>query len=328
MDRETVCEMSTQIDRCFGHIPYAICGLSALVHHGFTQRKPTKIHVVCPSHARHVVRSWALAQAVPQVHDRTGNPNVFALRSRSGDWYAVKVRYAADFGEMGIHTHDMVSHLGPGSSSSPSLSSSSSSSFCKAPARVLDLPTLADEVAVAYVDQLRTATAGLEKQKGFEEDMRWILARIAERHAPADQDFAKFVPHIVHNSFWLPFTASFPYAIQLFQRAGLEVDKDDNPIHPHTEEDPSITIDTSEEILRRSPDSSLGIFLPDLDALYSATKFQPAMIPYIQTTPFPPTLPGRTIRRVEAMGDDYSPRAAYVNSSGKGPEDTPIRFRV
>ncbi|KAH7156441.1 hypothetical protein EDB81DRAFT_787068 [Dactylonectria macrodidyma] len=195
MDRAAVREAITRIAELFGHIPYVVCGLSAMLYYGFEGRPTSHIDLLCSEHSREALRGWAIAQGMYPLPNR---PDHFGLVTSNGIIRQIHVDYVED----GFEDVDAIRSS-------------------KTRAVVLSLAGLADQIAQGYVKELE-CSAGRD-QKQFATDMIWVLERIAassrrEHHLTPDR-----APHIWQDTFWIPFTLSFPESVPLFGAAGIGV---------------------------------------------------------------------------------------------------------
>lgn len=183
-------EMIALVGKAFPHIPYAVAGKAAMVHYGFNQRLPKKVTVVCPSVSHNAMRCWAIAQGMHRVKD---DPDAFGVRTSDRKIRMVKIKFM----DTGFEDLEVVR----GGESQT---------------RVVGLPSIADQIARGYVDEL--ATASISKQKTYAEDMRWVLKKMIRRGQRLSYQTANM---IMHRDFWLPFTLSFPDTVALFANLGL-----------------------------------------------------------------------------------------------------------
>ncbi|KAI9899097.1 hypothetical protein N3K66_005558 [Trichothecium roseum] len=199
MNAAEVDEVISYIGRTFHHVPYAICGLSAMVHHGFRERRPTNVSVVCPEYASAPIDAWASSSGMTRL---TGVPGShYGVILTDGSVRRVRFKFmrrgfeALEYGQ-----------AGPGAGH----------------ARVLSLPALAERIASSYVRELVTASPA--KQEVFALDMAWCLRGIVARGGAAPHVFAeRNVGSVVSKGFWFPFLLSFPGIEGLFAEAGLRV---------------------------------------------------------------------------------------------------------
>ncbi|KFH43349.1 hypothetical protein ACRE_058990 [Hapsidospora chrysogenum ATCC 11550] len=204
MDFEIVEEIIAVIGRAFPHIPYAVTGLAAMVHHGYTQRYPRAVTILCPSTSRDVVRCWAVAQGMYRVHD---DPDTFGVLTSERKMRAVRIQFVstAAFDEVEI------------------------TRTRSGGAKVVALETLAAQIARGYVADLASNSAPghpMKRQNGYAQDMRFVLKKMVRG---GERLSYRTACNIVTREFWLPFTLSFPDTVPLFEYLGLSalVDEDE-----------------------------------------------------------------------------------------------------
>lgn len=192
LEARQVKEVITIIGKCFPHIPCAVTGLAAMVHHGFTKRLPKEVSLAFPSRYCDVVRSWALSQGLLEIR---GKPNRYGVTLADGQLRCVRARfYETGFESLGtVRTGDR-----------------------DARANVLNLSTIAVHVARGYVSELGTATQA--QQSMFAGDMRWVLRKMERGGLILGTSYAR---DISQDQFWVPFTLSFPDTLPLFANVGL-----------------------------------------------------------------------------------------------------------
>lgn len=190
MSPELVNEVIAIVGHSFGHIPYAICGLAAMVQHGFSERLPTKVSIIFPEHTRAVVNCWALAQGMPRVQ---GTNRSFCVPTADGKLRCVRFKFLQEGFDNLVTTRKVLSH-----------------------ARVLALPSLADQIAANYVRQL--ATISVQMQVVSAQDMRWVLRQMDHQ---GEYFNYRSGANIVRREFWLPFTLSFPDLVDLFAKTDI-----------------------------------------------------------------------------------------------------------
>ncbi|KAF7553792.1 hypothetical protein G7Z17_g3393 [Cylindrodendrum hubeiense] len=202
MDRAAIREAITRIAELFGHIPYVVCGLSAMLYYGFEGRPTSHINLLCPAHSREAIRGWAIAQGMYPMPNR---PDHFSLVTSNGIIRQVHVDYVDE----GFEDVDAIRSS-------------------KTRALVLSLPGLADQIAQGYVTELE-CSAGRD-QKVFATDMFWVLQKIAALGRKEHHLTPRRAPHIWLDTFWIPFTLSFPDSVPLFGAAGTGVQEMGEPL--------------------------------------------------------------------------------------------------
>lgn len=178
--------------KTFPHFPCVVTGLAAMVYHGFNNRLPREVSLSFPARYHEVIRSWALSQGLLEIQDK---PNSFGVVLSEGEIRCIRARFLE-------HGFEAFRTVRAGDRAKP--------------AKVLNLPTIAVQIAKGYVAELNTAD--LRRQEVFAGDMRWTL-RAMQRLGQVLRPF--YACRIVEHSFWEPFTLSFPDTLQLFAKVGL-----------------------------------------------------------------------------------------------------------
>ncbi|KAF4963810.1 hypothetical protein FSARC_8170 [Fusarium sarcochroum] len=193
MNREAVCEVVDMIALRFSHIPYAVSGLAAMVYYGYNAH-PFKVSIVCPAHTRENQKGWAKAQGMMPIPRR---PDIWGLATTDGLVRQIRVRFPYDFED--IHM------LKVGDSA----------------VTILSLAGLADELARTYVNELKFSSH--ERQEGLAEELVWVLKKIIRTRLPEHMLTPERTPHLVKETFWLPFSLSYPGTVPLFEKAGWKI---------------------------------------------------------------------------------------------------------
>ncbi|KAI2626120.1 hypothetical protein GGS26DRAFT_191853 [Hypomontagnella submonticulosa] len=196
------------------HVPYAICGLGALVDHGFSDLRVTRVSVLCPAYAKDNVRGW--------------------LASRGYETYADSVGIPIANGNMTVRVR--IKYLEQGFENLERVKSSMSNAW------VLSLTSQLDHAAAGYVDSYRHFQR-LEEEKGngkgaatkasqdadervetalktISRDIFWCLEKAAKTRHHLDP---KFLPTLLGEEFWAAFTQRHDNARTEFARAGIDV---------------------------------------------------------------------------------------------------------
>ncbi|CCT62941.1 uncharacterized protein FFUJ_00454 [Fusarium fujikuroi IMI 58289] len=196
MNREAVSEVVDMIAQRFSHIPYAVSGLAAMVYYGYEAR-PYRVSIVCPEHTRENQKCWAKAQGmIPIPRQR----HVWGVATSDGIIQQIRVRFPYDFNEM----HALK--IGTAGSN---------------PVSMLSLAGLADELARTYVNELKHSDR--DRQENLAHEMIWILKRIIQCRLPEHALRPERIPHLTRETFWLPFTLSYPESVPLFAKAGWSI---------------------------------------------------------------------------------------------------------
>lgn len=214
MDIKVVKEVTSTIDRVFGHIHYTVTGLSAMTFYGFQKRLPKKVNIVFPDHARRVVEGWAVAHGIPKLV--TQGPDLYGVTTSEGHVRCVRFRYCRNFKRLHIYRDRIAGRRSP-------------------KVNVLGLQSIADDVARAYVRALKAGDP-VSEQNALADLILWVLRRLVDTRDPAGRVlFTKSrTPHILHESFWEPFTLAYPVSLPLFYEVGVRWPRDrtSQPLEP------------------------------------------------------------------------------------------------
>ncbi|KAI3319711.1 hypothetical protein HD806DRAFT_508796 [Xylariaceae sp. AK1471] len=189
MNREELTELFDLLHETLEHVPYAICGLGALIDHGFTRRRANKISLLCPQECKNNVKAWAAARGYEIFVDSVGLP------MRDGSIRRVRIKYI----DAGFERLQRVR-----------------SSFSAA--YVLSMASQLDNVAAGYLENRRR---GDERAlKTIANDVFWCLDRIAARRERVDPGF---LHTFLGEDFFADFTARYTEARPEMARAGIDV---------------------------------------------------------------------------------------------------------
>ncbi|KAI1186342.1 hypothetical protein F5B17DRAFT_454550 [Nemania serpens] len=192
MNREELKELFNLIHETLEHIPYAICGLGALIDHGFPDRKASKISIVCPQECSHNVRAWMATRG----YAMDPSSNAVGLPMRDGATVRrVRIKYL----ERGFEKLERVR-----------------SSFSNA--TVLSVASQLDQVAAGYLDNRRRGDE--HALRIVASDVFVFLNIIAARHRKVDP---KLLPTFLGEDFFADFTARHVEARPEMARAGIDV---------------------------------------------------------------------------------------------------------
>ncbi|KAI1355316.1 hypothetical protein F5Y01DRAFT_173354 [Xylaria sp. FL0043] len=190
MNRRELKELFNLVHQTLEHVPYAICGLAALIDHGFTARKVSRISIICRQESRKNVKLWAKANGYETYTDSIGIP------LRDGSIRRVRIKYL----EFGFETLQRVH-----------------SSFSDA--TVLSLTSQLDNVAAGYLDHRRRG--GNEKTLDtIAADVFFCLDQLASRREHVE---ARFLPTFLGESFFTTFTSKYVDARPKMAMAGIDV---------------------------------------------------------------------------------------------------------
>ncbi|KAI0533829.1 hypothetical protein GGR58DRAFT_521077 [Xylaria digitata] len=189
MSREELRELYNLIHETLEHVPYAICGLGAIVDHGFPGRKISRVSILCPKESKDNVRAWAATSGYQIYGDSIGIP------THNGSIRRVRIKYI----EFGFESLQLVR-------------SSISNAF------VLSIVSLLDNVAAGYLENKRRGDESALKT--IARDVFFILETIASRRMRVD---SRFLPTFLGEPFFADFTARYIDARPEMARAGIDV---------------------------------------------------------------------------------------------------------
>ncbi|KAI1175529.1 hypothetical protein F4777DRAFT_321409 [Nemania sp. FL0916] len=185
MSHDELIELFNLLHTALAHIPYAICGLGALIDHGYTGRKAHRIAIICSQF--HTVKSWASAGGYEVHDDSIGFPTSQGLR---------RIRIHAD----------------------PLFESIERVRSRHSNAIVVSLVSLLDSIAVGYLANLK---AGEQLNlRVLANDAFVCLDLIATRRQPVNP---RFLPTFLGEEFFTAFTARHEFARTEMARAGIDV---------------------------------------------------------------------------------------------------------
>lgn len=196
MSIATVTEVSHRLGSLLAHIPHSVCGLAAMTYYGFNRRQPKHVTILCPLSSRRVLKYWALAQGMYIFPDL---PHVYGIKTTDGAIRRVNVRFVRDFEDEKVIK------------------------FGRAPSCFLSLAGIADDIAVSYVKEL--AQSAGQMQNSYARDIIWLLQRIKNREDNDHSLTRQRAPNIYKDTFWVPFTLSYPSSLIMFVKAGMDVDE-------------------------------------------------------------------------------------------------------
>ncbi|KAK6948960.1 hypothetical protein Daesc_009032 [Daldinia eschscholtzii] len=215
------------------HVPYAICGLGALVDHGFAARRVTRVSILCAAHAKDIVRAWLAASGYDAYADSVGVPipKSGGENEQGGNGNRVcrvRIKYLDEGFERLERVRSRLSN-----------------------AWVLGLASQLDHAAAGYVDHMRKKERREQKQKqeqkgkevvasnirgsADEEDEKrkdeqaletiagdvfWVLDKAARTKHVLEP---RLLPTLLSREFWVPFTSRYVNARPEMARAGIDV---------------------------------------------------------------------------------------------------------
>ncbi|KAJ0160237.1 hypothetical protein CTA2_8325 [Colletotrichum tanaceti] len=227
-------EILHRIGQTFSHVQYAVYGTAAMLAYGNTAHLCTHVSIVCPAYAQGVIKSWAAATSGMLTYP--GISNTIGVADMDGEVWTVEITPITCDG-----TFETLTTV----------------SFCfgrdGTPTRVLTMPALVNQVAMAY---LRDGCA-FEDSARFDAlagDLIWLLEQICKDGRPEQRLSAERVPAVREPLFWLDFTAAYPELTGLFYDAGLRVD-DVEEVH---QTEAAMSAEPSRSVLQRDSRGSRG----------------------------------------------------------------------
>lgn len=203
---ESVDAVLAELANKLSHIQFAVCGLAAMCVVGFRSRRPRHISVVCASHTRAVLRSWAAASGMLLDPTKPDHVGVWV----DGTVHHVRIKYLdEEFDRLTTFRYT------PGASPTGGVAHSDGAPLSVA---VLTLPSQIEMVATAYAFE-RNRYAWRARNL-LAHDLFWLLAaaiRTGVKLRYAD------MPVVGDDRFWQPFTNSYPEAAKMFRKAGMNI---------------------------------------------------------------------------------------------------------
>lgn len=200
-------DMYNEVHRTMGHIPYVVCGVGALIDHGFQGRTANKVTIIVPEESCGVVRAWAAASGSHDVG--AGSDSVAIRMPKDGSLRRVRVRWVSGDAFSGLEIQgSSISH-----------------------ARVLGLASQIDQISTAWLQyRERVAAPGLTTQKERQrlerelktmvDDIFWCLRRAAETRTPLKPEHLRL---FLSEKVWAPFTQEHDDARVEALKAGIDV---------------------------------------------------------------------------------------------------------
>jgi len=239
MAPDTLAELFDALDRAFSHIPYAICGRAAMHAWGFDGAPPRRVSVMCPTHSKEVIKSWAAANGAHLDPDR---PELVGVETADGEVRKVRIKYldTADFETLRIAQPRLPLRRSalvgrPGDYANfyeHAAAAARRDTKPYAEPRVLALESMLDQAALAYKED-RRAQKSASARRSIGQDALWIVRRLADLQAASTVERAgggplvvgklsgAAVPQVLDPLFWDIFVLEHPEAPALFTRAGL-----------------------------------------------------------------------------------------------------------
>ncbi|EQB44123.1 hypothetical protein CGLO_17168 [Colletotrichum gloeosporioides Cg-14] len=208
MSKSTLFEVLHRIGHAFSHVQYAVCGTAAMVAFDFDRRKPTHVSIVCPSHTRDVLASWAVTGGMMLYPSK---PNEIGIPV-DGDTWMIQVKYLETDDNHRFERLDAC-HFNFGCDDVTTA--------------VLTPAAQLEQIAQVYIDPRYNQSWRYKERLGS--DAIWLLEQMCK------QDVDKFgmdlrhanIPTIRDQRFWLVFTTAHPEAVGLFYDAGLRDEEEE-----------------------------------------------------------------------------------------------------
>ncbi|KAI1433909.1 hypothetical protein GGR50DRAFT_457055 [Xylaria sp. CBS 124048] len=190
MTRDELKDLFNLVHETFSHLPYAICGLAAMIDHGFLGRQANRISLICPRESKDNVKAWAATGGYPTSIDSVGLP------ARDGSFRRVRIKFI----DHGFEDLELVpSKLGN--------------------AVVLSPVSTLDNVAAGY---LQNRKRGDERTlQVIANDIFWCLDHLAStRRGKVDPSL---LPTFLGEECFADFTTAYMTARSEMARAGIDV---------------------------------------------------------------------------------------------------------
>ncbi|KAE9575107.1 hypothetical protein CGMCC3_g9067 [Colletotrichum fructicola] len=202
MSISTLFEVLHRIGHTFSHVQYAVCGTAAMVAFGCDRRKPTHVSIVCPSHTRDVLASWAVAGGMMLYPSK---PNEIGVPV-DGDTWTIQVKYLETDDNHRFERLDAC-HFNFGCDDVTTA--------------VLTPAAQLEQIAQVYINPRYNQSWRYKERLGG--DAIWLLEQMCK------EGVNKFgmnlrnanIPTIRDQRFWLVFMTAHPEAVGLFYDAGL-----------------------------------------------------------------------------------------------------------
>ncbi|KAI1827212.1 hypothetical protein F4861DRAFT_437671 [Xylaria intraflava] len=189
MSRAELTDIFNLLHEALSHVPYAICGLTALIDHGFTRRQANRVSILCPQESKNNIKAWAAARGYPTTADSLGLP------SHDGSLRRVRIKYIDTGFERLQRVRSRLSN-----------------------ATVLSPMSQLDNVAAGYLENRRRGdTRAVET---VSKDLFWCLGYITTHRVRPNP---RLLPTFLGEEFFADFTASYPEARPAIALAGIDV---------------------------------------------------------------------------------------------------------
>ncbi|KAL0935564.1 uncharacterized protein CTRU02_210155 [Colletotrichum truncatum] len=208
MSLATVHEILYRIGQTFSHVQYAVCGTAAMIAYGFTDRLPVYVSIICPTHTKDVIKSWAVAGGMSTY---SSEPDVIGVTVAGDEVWKIWVKYLAMDQS---HRFDRLETVGMAFGGNDVTT------------QVLTMPALLNQIAMRYIDGRESEPWRYrEKLAG---DAVWLLERICESHMPEQSLMGARISSVRDPAFWLVFTTAHPETVEMFYNAGLRDDDEES----------------------------------------------------------------------------------------------------
>lgn len=190
MTLEEIKEVFNHIHDTLSHVPYAVCGLAALIDHGLTQREAKTVSILCPQESKDNIKAWAATRGCEVYANAIGMP------MRDGSVRRVRIKYI----DRGFESLERVrSSLGTA-------------------ATVLSVTSQLDNVAAGFLQYIQRGDE--EAYTGVAVDLFECLDRLAKRRKPINHDL---LPTLLSEEFFAAFSARYPEGRPALALAGIDV---------------------------------------------------------------------------------------------------------
>ncbi|KAI0151582.1 hypothetical protein GGR57DRAFT_176466 [Xylariaceae sp. FL1272] len=182
-------ELFTLMHEVLEHIPYAICGLGALIdQYQFTRRNAKQISIICPSHSKDNVMNWA------QTRGCVSFGNSIGFKMSSGAIRKVRVKYVDDFSTLQL-SKSMISS-----------------------AKVLSKTSTLDHIAAGWLDNYKRKDE--KALKTIANDIFYCLDYVVKTRSKLDEEY---LHTFLGSTFFLAFTEAHPRVRVEMARASIDI---------------------------------------------------------------------------------------------------------
>ncbi|GKT42939.1 uncharacterized protein ColSpa_03120 [Colletotrichum spaethianum] len=156
-----------------------------MLAYGYNARRSTHVSIVCPDHARDVIKSWAVATS--DVNGYVWKVTIESIAH--DDNFETLLTVSLGFGDAGVLMN------------------------------IFTMPALVNQIAVAYLLGERAAREMCPNNLAG--DLIWLLEKICKDDQPEQQLTTRNVPAARNTTFWIDFTTAYPELPGLFYAAGF-----------------------------------------------------------------------------------------------------------